>query len=191
MRSRFLQAAWAATLLLAAGHSIAQVNVQVIPAANGCKGAVIYNNTNHVLAVTLSFIYEGQGGAYYSGQTIPYTINPRSSYTDHWLFNGPVECSKPYNVRTNYTYVDKTVQAEQQQAANQRRLDAERQQREQFQRDQKRQQDAAQARLNQEREEWKRRKEAEMKRKNAIHEQQVRQSSQKPWGQGCPKGMHC
>ena len=115
LRMEFLSLFVAALFSWTSVQAFAQVNVQLIPFANGCKGAVIYNNTNHVLVITLNYIYEGQGGSYYSGQTVPYRVNPRSNYTEHWLFNGPVDCAKPYSVRPpNVTYIDLT---EQEQAA--------------------------------------------------------------------------
>ena len=192
MRSKFLQMVSVAVLfLLATTQAVAQVNIQVIPWANGCKGAVIYNNSSHLLEIKVGYIYEGRDGSHYSGETIPYSVGPRSNYTVSWLYNGPVDCDKPYSVRTNYTYVDKTVQAEQAQAAQKRQADAERQRQEQFSREQQRRQDEAKAQRERERSEMQRRRDAEHKRQYEEHLRRQEAARNKPWGQGCPKGLHC
>ena len=174
--------------------AFAEVNLQLIPSANGCKGVIISNNTNHLLTITVSYIYEGQDGSYLSNNTPAMTIVPRTSVTYPWLYNVPVDCAKPYNVRTSYTFVDQTAIQEQQQAAQQRRDEAERQ-RQQQRADAERQRQqqenaAAEARRQRELERLKRQKEAEKKRQDEEYERRVRQSRQ-PSILGCPKGMQC
>ncbi len=191
MKNIFVRMFSAMAMLFLTATASASVNVQVIPYANGCKGAIVYNNSNHALEITVSYIYEGQGGSYYSGSEIPVVVQPRSNWTHHWLFQGPVDCSKPHTVRTNYTYVDKTVEAQRAAEAQRRQAEAERNQREQFLRDQKRRNDDAEAARKKRNEEFLRQRDARLKKEREIYERKVREARNKPWILGCPKGVHC
>ncbi len=107
----------------------ASVNVEVIPAQDGCKGAVIYNNSNHLLEVGINYIYEGQGGAYYAGSYSPYPVLPRSNHTVPRFFPFNVNCSKPYSFRiVNHTIVDVTAERERTAEAQRRAAEAQRRQ---------------------------------------------------------------
>ena len=191
MRKSIMQVFSVVTMFLAAATANANVNVQVIPYANGCKGAIIYNNSNHALEITVSYIYEGQGGSYYSGSTIPITVQPRSNWTHHWLYHGPVDCSKPYSVRTNYTYVDKTVQAERAAEAQRRQAEIERRQRQQFLRDQQRRNDEAEAARKKRNEEFLRQREARLKKEREDRARVAERGRNPHWEGGCPPGQHC
>ncbi len=162
--------------------AFAEVSLQLIPSANGCKGVIISNNTNHLLTITVNYIYEGQDGSYLSGNTPAMTIVPRTSVTYPWLYNVPVDCAKPYNVRTSYTFVDQTAIEEQRQAEQQRRAEAERQRRQQ-------ESTAAEPRRQQELERLKRQKEAEKKRQDEEYERRVRESRNNPMID-CQMGAH-
>ncbi len=191
IRKVFLQSLLVVALFHLASTAYANVNVQVIPYANGCKGAIIYNNSNHTLEITVSYIYEGQGGSYYSGREIPIVVQPRSNWTHHWLFQGPVDCSKPYSVRTNYTYVDKTVETERATEAQRRQAEIDRRQREQFLRDQQRRNDEAEAARKKRNEEFLRQREARLKKEREDHARAVERSRGQHWEGGCPPGQHC
>ncbi len=192
VRKVFLQSLLVVTLFHLASTAYANVNVQVIPYANGCKGAVIYNNSNHVLEITVSYIYEGRDGSYFSSSMTPIAVQPRASWTHPWLPSQTVDCSKPYTVRTNYTYVDKTVQA-QQEAENQRRqAEAERKRQDQFQRDQKRRNDDAEAARKKRNEEFLREREARLKKEREARERAIERARNQPGiDLGCPPGKHC
>jgi len=83
------------------GLNYAEARVEVIPYANGCKGAIIYNTSNRTRGIEFSYIYEGEGGSYYSGTagSLGTPIAPGGSFTIPWLYHGPVDCNKPYTVR--------------------------------------------------------------------------------------------
>ncbi len=191
MRKIILQVFSIVTMFLVAATANASVNVQLIPSANKCKGAVIYNNSSHVLEVTVSYIYEGQGGSYHSGSTIPITVQPRSNWTHSWLYEGPVDCSKPYNVRTNYTYIDKTVEAGRAADAQRRQADAERGRQDQFLRDQKRRNDEAEAARKKRNEEFLRQREAKLKKEREDRARMAERGKNPHWDRGCPPGQHC
>lgn len=104
----------AALLLIAAETSRASVSTTLVPEGDGCKAAMVQNQTNHALSVSFEYVYEGQSP---SGTPSSYQWrwDSMGAFSPHGsgkasLFSGSVDCRKPYTVRIfNVRWTDHTV----------------------------------------------------------------------------------
>lgn len=100
LRTRLAAVVSGSIYLCCSGAVLAQASAQIVPAVDGCKNAVIYNNSQHHLQLSVDYLYEGTDGSHYQGTASCGYVSgdatgPGQSCQVN-LSSGSVNCARPY-----------------------------------------------------------------------------------------------